>query len=440
MLDATQQQRPWRRAGLWLLLLGPFFFLSYGFANWYAAQSANVGSIVFAWEQHIPFIPWTIIPYWSIDLLYAISLFVCTSKAELDSHARRLLTAQVIAVTCFIAFPLTFSFTRPDIAGVSGWLFKILGEFDQPFNQAPSLHIALLVILWVLFPRHLPRSLIWPFHILGILIAVSVLTTYQHHFIDVPSGALLGWLCVWLWPQDGGSMLQMDKSLRKQPRRWCIAGYYLLASTGLVVVAFYFAGIFLWLLWPAVSLLLVAVNYTYVGSKGFQKDANGRMSPAAKWLFYPYLLGALINSRLWTWRHARMTHIMDNVYLGRFPAQQDIRAHQFHSVLDMTAEFAASHDRIKWFALANLDLLVPADQELIRAAQLIEQQQQQGKLLVTCALGYSRSAMAVLTWLLLTKRTDNVEQALALLRDKANNIVINRQARQTLAALAVAVE
>ena len=33
--------RPWRRALLWLALLGPFFFASYGFANWMAGATPN---------------------------------------------------------------------------------------------------------------------------------------------------------------------------------------------------------------------------------------------------------------------------------------------------------------------------------------------------------------------------------------------------------------
>ena len=32
-------------------------------------------------------------------------------------------------------------------------MFDALAGFDKPFNQAPSLHIALLVILWELYAR-----------------------------------------------------------------------------------------------------------------------------------------------------------------------------------------------------------------------------------------------------------------------------------------------
>lgn len=75
------QGRPWLRAVAWLALLAPLFFLSYGFANWLASQRANVGSIVFEWERHVPFIPWTIVPYWTIDAFYGLSLAVCATRA-----------------------------------------------------------------------------------------------------------------------------------------------------------------------------------------------------------------------------------------------------------------------------------------------------------------------------------------------------------------------
>ena len=69
---------PWRRALAWLLFLGPFFFLTYGLANWARPRSARTcRSLVFAWEHALPFSAWTIVPYWSIDVFYGLSLFVC---------------------------------------------------------------------------------------------------------------------------------------------------------------------------------------------------------------------------------------------------------------------------------------------------------------------------------------------------------------------------
>src|SRR5262245_53321700 len=103
-----ESARPLRRAALWLAVLAPFFYASYGLANWLASLRSHVPSIVFDWERGIPFIAWTIIPYWSINAFYGLSLFLCRNKSEVDTLGRRLLTAQIVAVTCFILLPLRF--------------------------------------------------------------------------------------------------------------------------------------------------------------------------------------------------------------------------------------------------------------------------------------------------------------------------------------------
>ena len=76
----------------------------------------------------------------------------------------------------------------------------MLGGFDKPFNQAPSLHIALLVIIWDHWRHRLSgiAGVVW--HVWCLLIGASVLTTWQHHFIDIPTGALLGFFALWLFP------------------------------------------------------------------------------------------------------------------------------------------------------------------------------------------------------------------------------------------------
>src|SRR3954466_4224695 len=90
------------RAALWLVFLALFFYLTYGFANWLASRRDDVGSIVFSWEYNIPFVAWTIVPYWSINLFYGLSLLLNDSRQGVDRLAGRLLTAQIVAVACFI--------------------------------------------------------------------------------------------------------------------------------------------------------------------------------------------------------------------------------------------------------------------------------------------------------------------------------------------------
>ena len=229
--------RPWRRGVVWLLFLGPFFFLSYGLANAWAARQLTVPSIVFPWEAHIPIIPWSIVPYWSIDLLYGLSFLTLRSDRAVDRHALRLLTAQLVAVACFMLWPLRFSFAQPAVDGWAAVWFEALRRFDQPFNQAPSLHVALAVVLWDAF-RHAVRRpwLRGLLHGWMLLIGVSVLTTWQHHFIDVPTGALLGLFCLWLWPARGVSPWSAWRPAASSGRRR-IAAYYAAGAAFLMLLA-----------------------------------------------------------------------------------------------------------------------------------------------------------------------------------------------------------
>jgi protein-tyrosine phosphatase len=440
-LTATATREPGllKPAVLWLVLLAPLFFGTYGFATWVTDQRDDVGSLVFGWESHMPFWAWTIVPYWSIDLLYGLSLLLPRSREELKRHALRLLTAKVIAVSCFLIWPLRFTFARPELDGVFGWLFDVLAGFDKPFNQAPSLHIALLVILWSCYQRHLQGIWRTVMHGWFALIGISVLTTYQHHFIDLPTGAMLGWLCVWLWPLEGSSVLQTVR-LAPRGKRWKLALLYLLGAVAFTVPAFALGGIWLWLLWPALALLLVAFNYAVLDAGGFQKRANGRLSAAARWLFAPYLATAWLNSRLWTRKAPDPDRVLDNVWLGRIPTRRELKDSAFNAVFDLCAELSLNPGTVTYRSLPVLDLTALNAAQCEEAAQSIEILRQQGPLLVCCALGYSRSATAVAAWLLQTGRAASVDDAIQLIQCARPGIVLGPLHRKALQQVATRME
>ncbi|OEO25891.1 serine/threonine protein phosphatase [Pseudomonas sp. J237] len=416
-------------AALWLLLLAPLFFASYGFATWVTSQRSDVGTFVFDWESSMPFWAWTIVPYWTIDLLYGFSLLLPNSRQELKRHVLRLLSAQVISICCFLLWPLRFTFERPELDGVFGWLFAVLAGFDKPFNQAPSLHIALLVILWVMYQRHSRGLWRWLMHGWFALIGISVLTTYQHHFIDLPTGALAGWLCVWLWPLDRPSPLSSLR-LTEDPKRWRLASRYGVGAAIIAIPAFALNGVWLWLIWPAVSLLMVALNYALFDAAGFQKRADGRLNPATRWLFAPYVATAWVNSRLWTRKQPQPNLVIDEVWLGRLPDADQLVP--FKAVVDLCAELPLNPQGIAYKSIPVLDLIAPSTEQCLAAAQAIEQLRQHGPLLVCCALGYSRSATAVAAWLMHSGRASTVDAAVAMIQAARPHVVLHPAHRQAL--------
>jgi membrane-associated phospholipid phosphatase len=179
-----------------MLLLSTAFGALYGLCNLYTSVRSDIGTAVFAWERTIPFLEWTIVPYLSIVVFFALSFFAGREPEAFRRHLKRLGLALLISVVCYLLYPLRMTFERPPVTGGFGLLFDALALFDLPYNRAPSLHISVLVILWARFSAALAGWASVVLHAWFTLIGVSVLTTYQHHFIDVPTGLLVAGLCI----------------------------------------------------------------------------------------------------------------------------------------------------------------------------------------------------------------------------------------------------
>ena len=440
-----------------LALIGALFYTSYGLSNHYAASLAYVPEITFAWERNIPFWAWTIVPYWSLNLMYAAAFFLCRNACEQNRYVARLVLAQIVATICFMLFPLHFGWPKPPTDGLWGWLFDSLVAFDLPYNQAPSLHIALSIIVgafyWTRFPKIRLLILLWQS-----LIALSVLTTYQHHFIDVPTGALLGWLVLWAIPQHGVSPFRRpfgtqgrlktnavsfartsEASFRKaktppatRSREIKIAMLYL-AGAVLSALPSFFSGAWLWMLWVSVSLLVAAFAYLTGNAAVFQKQADGRLSAAATVLLLPYLAGVRLNMAYWLRGKAKTARVRDDVWIGSVSAISD----GLPAVLDVCAEYPRPRYRGAYRTLPLLDMVAPSENDLMQAALLLEAlRRQHGKVLTCCALGYGRSAAVVLTWLLVYGGCRDLAQATAELKQARPQMVLPPETAKAVEAAA----
>ena len=373
----------------WLAFLGPLFFVSYNLANAIAAAKGDsVPSILFAWERYVPFLAWTIVPYWSSDLLYAAAFLTCRTKNEIDRLGFRLLAIQAISVCFFVLFPLKVTHSAPLPDGLFGTLFQTLISFDLPYNQAPSLHASLAYILWIQF-----RGPVWGAWFL--LTGISTMTTYQHHFIDLPTGLWAGVLVVALIPETS----------RPECSRPRLAAFYTVGSAIFTVMAFRFAW---WiLLWPAFSLSLVAAAY-WTGNV----ETLGKRGGSPPFWMWPYTLFAWTNSRLW---NSKTSEVANGVWVGRADTKG------FRTVVDLTGELPLQADR----HVPMLDLAMPSCDQISAAVAAISSLSGQRPTLVCCALGYSRSAAAVAAWLVASGHSDSVEQAVAAVRKARPKVVLS---------------
>src|SRR5205085_12322556 len=161
-----------------------------------------------------------------------------------------------------------------------------------------------------------------------------------------------------------------------------------------------------------------------VGAAGFQQHPDGRQSLAARWLLAPYLAGAWINSRAWTWRTPAAALVADAVWIGRTPMRTELQRSSFAAIVDMSPELSLDSGTRAIAVFPSLDLTTPSAELLVDAVAAIERLRGRGPLLVCCALGYSRSACAVAAWLLASRRVDSVEAALVRLRSVQSHVVL----------------
>ncbi len=420
-----------------LLAVGAVFYTSYGLANWLAAQRAPVPEVAFAWEHGIPFWAWTIAPYWSLNLLYALAFFLCQNVRQQNRYLTQLLSAQALAVGCFLLFPLQFSWPKPPTDGLAGSLFASLAAFDRPYNQAPSLHIILVLLVgrfyWYrLPPRWRPLWAAWFF-----LIALSVLTTWQHHFIDIPTGLLAGALVLWAWPWQGNEAATPPwrsrlAFLSRRHRFWLL--FYLLLA-GVCLMLSCNGGISLWLLWPGAACLLAAAAYGRFGAAGWQKQDDGRHSLAAALLMWPLHAAAALNRRLWLHGQPLSAEVCPRLHIGSLAALKD-----FQVALDLCAELPACQYPPHYRCRPMLDMVPPPPAALREAADSVQDllDTHPVPVLVCCALGYGRSAAVVLVWLLRHGGCAGLDEALACLRQARPKMVLPEATRQAVLAAAAA--
>lgn len=425
MIRTFLTHRPWERSLAWLCFLGPFFFVTYGFANHHTASLGHVDSFVFGWERHIPFWSWTIVPYWSIDAFYGLSLFLFTDKREMDRHAARLIMATVVCVTGFLLFPLRFSFDKPEITQpVFRWMFDALGAFDLPYNQAPSLHLCLLVLLWAAYKRHIPVKWKPVVHIWALVIGVSVFTTYQHHIIDGITGIPAGLVCCYLIPLVPGR--SWKASLPQKARR--LAVRYGVAGVLLLALALVLGGWWLLLLWPALCLFVLTGGYLHAGPSIFRKSegtgpAAGRRCTDSRIILVPYELGARL-VRHYFFKAPPAVEIVPGLWLGGFSKKLPV---ENCGIIDLTAEYPRSAVSVgkQYVSIPMIDLLPPAVEEIERAVEAYTELKKHGPVLVHCALGMTRSAAVAACILVAEKHCLSMTDALERIRSLRPDVTLS---------------
>jgi protein-tyrosine phosphatase len=148
------------------------------------------------------------------------------------------------------------------------------------------------------------------------------------------------------------------------------------------------------------------------------------MPLAVRCLFGPYLLGAWLNSRWWTRRLAAADPVLPGILLGRLPAPTELQRLRVLAVVDLCAELPSSTPGTRHTLVPMLDLVEPRLAQVEMAVAAIEAARPAGPVLVCCALGFARSALAVAAWLLRTGAASSPEAAVAQVQQARPAVVL----------------
>lgn len=171
------------------------FAVVYGGCNWLTAHRGGVGHYYFSWELDIPLMPRMIWLYHSIILLFLVPMFVF-KREQVTAIGRAFASVTIAGGLCFLLFPGVAGFARPDYAnepGLQALAFRILYHADNVHNVMPSLHVAYCTLVILSLQKQLQGPLRLFFWAWLLAIVTSTVLVHQHHLVDLPTGALLGY-------------------------------------------------------------------------------------------------------------------------------------------------------------------------------------------------------------------------------------------------------
>jgi membrane-associated phospholipid phosphatase/rhodanese-related sulfurtransferase len=411
--------------------LSILFLFVYGGCNWITSQRSAVGTLYFEWERHIPFVPFFVVPYLSIDLFFIAAPFFCRDREELRLFCRRVTAAILIAGACFLLLPLRFAFDRPSVAGWAGKAFDSFRQLDAPYNLLPSLHAAFLPFLFDIYRRNLRGIVRWAVLVWLVLIAFSPILTYQHHVLDILGGFILAVCCFYFIR----ALPEQHLVVSVNPR---IGGYYLIGGLITFGMAFMLWPIGALFLWPTASLILVGSAYLWTGPGIFRKQ-TGKIPGSARLVLAPCLLGQYFSLIYYERKCRRWDKMAPRLWIGRFLREREARqalAAGVTAVLDLTAEFSesAAFCAVRYRNIPILDLTAPTILQLAEMADFIKDESRDGIVYVHCKIGYSRSAAAVIAAMLANGAVHNVAEGVRRLRAVRPTIVIRPEILAALSA------
>ncbi|MCB1176738.1 MAG: phosphatase PAP2 family protein [Leptospiraceae bacterium] len=163
------------------------FLLTYPAINYFTEFRTDIHHFYFVFEKELPLIPWMVIPYFSINLLFILPVFYVEGE-DISIIEKCFLITLVISCFIFLIFPTTLGFNTNNPEYFNE-IFNSIKKVDKPYNLFPSLHVGFSSIVFLYLFKKEKKFLLKLFYsIWMIFIFSSVIFTHQHHLLDIVSG------------------------------------------------------------------------------------------------------------------------------------------------------------------------------------------------------------------------------------------------------------
>ncbi len=187
---------PWGRNAAFLLPLTAFLYTGYQLSNRihvFAPRELPMTAV----DRAIPFLLWTVWPYFLLVLLLFLPLGI-RDRALYRRAMWAFTFAVALNILVWMVVPTVYPRPpQPMDGGWSGFAYRWLCSIDTPANCLPSGHITSPTVgCWALSREH-PKHRIWIWPALLVL-SVTILTTKQHYLWDLPAGMLSAAIGIWI--------------------------------------------------------------------------------------------------------------------------------------------------------------------------------------------------------------------------------------------------
>ncbi|RPG17293.1 MAG: hypothetical protein CBB69_007330 [Phycisphaera sp. TMED9] len=205
--------RPWaqgRWGAIWVAIV---YFVGFSIVWTIAHELSDLHAerltLTFDWESHVPFQPWAIPLYFTLDISVVLLPLVFRSAREAIPPMGLLLLQVVIAAPFFVLLPIENTYLNDMPTGVWGaYLFEPLGMKNvSQWNQTPSLHVTYSLTVATVVARRWGG--IW--WVIGfawaIPVSITTMLVHEHHLICVAGGLLLFAATIpllWVWGRRCG--------------------------------------------------------------------------------------------------------------------------------------------------------------------------------------------------------------------------------------------